>query len=33
MNPPEWLINLIENLHAWRDGEPYQPPRLFFTSV
>ena len=33
MNPPEWLLDLIDACHDWRDGEPYQPPKLFFFSV
>ena len=33
MNAPEWLLALIENIRTWRDGEPYQRPRLFWMSV
>jgi hypothetical protein len=33
MNAPEWLINVIENFYAWRDGEQDQRAVLFFTSV
>jgi hypothetical protein len=29
VTPPEWLLNLIDNFHDWRDGEEEQHQQLY----